>query len=158
MNQSVCELEQFVLGKLHLDFRPPPAREMRVTQVRCNFDYGVGTHKTDANRYRLTLRFDCHEAADDKTEVGNAVKAEISGFFRFPEGTEKKQMEALIRVNGVSILYGILRGIVANSTGVFPNGKFLLPTIMPQDIVKQVEAEKAAASKKNKPTKHTAKK
>jgi len=158
MNQSVCELEQFFVGKLHLDFRSPPAKDMQVTQVRCNFDYGVGTHKSDPHRYRLTFRFDCHEATEDKTEVGNAVKAEISGFFRFPKSTDKKRMDLLIRLNGVSILYGILRGIVANATGVFPNGKFLLPTLMPQDIVKQVETEKAAASKKGKPTKSAAKK
>jgi hypothetical protein len=65
-------------------------------------------------------------------------------------------MNTLVRVNGVSILYGILRGIIANATGMFPNGKFLLPTVMPQDIVKKIEAEKAAARQAKPDTKPAA--
>lgn len=147
MNRPVCQLEEFFLNKLHLDFQAPASGQELVTQLRFSFDYDVGTHKTDANRYRLTLEVTCHEATAAGKKTGNAVEVEITGFFSFPDGTDRKKMNLLVRVNGVSILYGILRGIVANNTGTFPHGKFLLPTVMPQDIVKQIEEEKAAQRK-----------
>ncbi len=55
-------------------------------------------------------------------------------------------MQSLVRFNGCTILYGILRGQLANITGSFPNRKLLLPTVMMEDVVKDIEREKAQGS------------
>lgn len=143
MTPTVCQLDEFFLTKLHLDFRPPEKGNAEVTQAGCTFDYAVATHHEEAHRYRLIFRVGCKEAAKDGTEVGNSVQAEIVGLFSFNPSDSKDKMDTLIRINGVSILYGILRGIVATTTGAFPGGKFLLPTVMPQEVVQMVEQAKA---------------
>lgn len=139
---TVCSLEEFSLTKLHLDFHQPEADEAVITQAKCGFDYAVATHSVEKNRYRLGFRVRCCEADEGGKHMGNAMEAEIVGFFRFDEDESKEKMDALIRLNGVSILYGILRGIVATVTGVFPTGKFLLPTVMPREIVEHAEKAK----------------
>ncbi|MEX2381721.1 MAG: hypothetical protein WD490_05010 [Opitutales bacterium] len=63
----------------------------------------------------------------------------IQGVFRFDEGLEEQKMQYLVRVNGGTILYGILRGMLATMTGAFPEGRINLPTIMMQDVVRRVE-------------------
>lgn len=67
------------------------------------------------------------------------VDFQILGFFAFPKDTVEDNMQYLIRVNGCTILYGILRGIVANVTGTFPEGPLPLPTVMMHDVVNSVE-------------------
>ena len=57
---------------------------------------------------------------------------------------DEEQMQALIRINGSAILYGILRGEIAVFTGSFPGGKFVLPAVYMQDVVKDVETKNRA--------------
>jgi preprotein translocase subunit SecB len=144
----VCQLEDYVLTRLHLDFIPPQEDEVQINQARSAFDYSVGVHQKEKHRYRLEFRVKCHEADSKGNKVGYELETEIVGFFSFNESDPKEKMEMLVRLNGVSILYGILRGIVATASGSFPAGKFLLPTVMPQDVVESVEKGKVAAKKK----------
>jgi hypothetical protein len=72
-------------------------------------------------------------------------------------------MQYLIRVNGGTILYGILRGEIAAFTGSFPGGKFNLPTVNMMEIVKDCEEKLkqkhfAETSKEKKPIKKPRKK
>jgi len=46
-------------------------------------------------------------------------------------------MQYLIRINGCTILYSLLRGQVAMLTGSFPHGKFNIPTVVMHDIIKK---------------------
>jgi preprotein translocase subunit SecB len=53
----------------------------------------------------------------------------VKGRFNFPAGISEKNRELLYPVNAVAILFGFIRGIVAQCTGMFANGSFLLPPI-----------------------------
>jgi hypothetical protein len=68
------------------------------------------------------------------------------GFFWFPPEVPDDRIPYLIRVNGCTILYGILRGVVASLTGMFPEGPLALPTIMMQEVVRDIEANRDDAS------------
>lgn len=107
------------------------------------FDYDVARHATEKTRFRLAFRV----GVKSKTPapVDYSLDCEIVGFFRFPEDTTEESMQRLIRFNGCTILYGILRGQLANITGSFPRQKLLLPTVMMEDVVNQIEREKAQA-------------
>lgn len=111
------------------------------------FDYDVAKHATEKNRFRLAFRF----GVKSKTPVPVAysLDCEIVGFFRFPEDATDEAMQRLIRLNGCTILYGILRGQLANITGSFPRQKLILPTVMMEDVVNDIEREKAQARKAN---------
>ena len=62
--------------------------------------------------------------------------------------SDKKDFYLL--VNGSLILYGILRGIVANSTGVFRIKKFMFPTVMMHEEVKRFIEKKDKLNKAKK--------
>src|SRR5579872_5700442 len=136
------QLEEFNVLRLNVAYSMPPQDAlMKLTQMRCNFDYDVAVHHTERHRYRLIFRTKIEEMSGE-IQVGKIVEAEMLGFFRMLPDSTVEQRETRIRVNGVSILYGLLRGIVATTTGCFPMGKMVLPSVMPQDIVNAVETDK----------------
>ncbi|MBU0676495.1 MAG: hypothetical protein KJ626_00125 [Verrucomicrobia bacterium] len=148
MAEPVCRLDEFFVTRLHLDWREP--KKDTKTELRYDFDYDVARHVQEPLRRRLALRVSARSTSTPP--VGIEFDTEIVGFFAFPEDMEKGTIEQLIRVNGCSILYGILRGQLAQATGSMPGGKFVLPTFMMHDVVAEIEAEKAD-KKKAKPAK-----
>lgn len=137
-------LEDVFLTKLHLDFVTPTGSAADTSQIRSSFNYKIGIHNEDKSKYRLTFNVKAQELDNKDTPIGVSLDAEIVGLFMFEPGKAKDEMDLLIRVNGTSVLYGILRGFVVSSSGAFPGGKLLLPTIMPQKIVSMVEKDRPA--------------
>ena len=148
MNSLKLQLEDFFLTRLNVVWHPPT--KPQEVDSEFGFGYVVGRHKTDARRFQLT--FNIHTEPKVKTPpVGYAIDCQIIGLFSFIEGVPENEMQQLIRVNGCTILYGILRGQIASVTGSFAGGKFNIPTVMMQEIVQEVEADKAAERAKKLP-------
>lgn len=145
MSKPVCQLDDFHFTRLAVQWHPGETREFKVSY---SFDYDIGQHKTEVNRYRLAFRVGAKSMTPEP--VGYDFDSEIVGFFRFPEGTDQKEMDFLIRMNGCSVLYGILRGQVANLTGVFPQRKLVLPTLMMKEIIQGIEKDKASKAQGSK--------
>ena len=145
----ILQLESFFLTRLHVDWNFPndggTTIEIRSTQNA--FDYEVGTHKEEPNRRLLRLKFHCQEYDAKENKVGHCIDCEMVGIFSFTEATPKGKEEAVVRINGINMLYGALRGILATLTGAFPGGRYSLPSIMPQEIVNDVETRRAATKK-----------
>ena len=146
MSEPVCQLDDFHFTRLAVQWHSP--KESGKFEVNYSFDYSIGQHNTEKNRYRLAFRVGAK--SDTPEPVGYHLNSEIVGFFRFPDGTEQNKMDFLIRFNGCTILYGILRGQVASLTGSFPQKKLVLPTFMMKEIVEGVEHQKAANAKAKK--------
>jgi preprotein translocase subunit SecB len=146
MTKPPCQLEDFHFTRLAIEWHEP--REAGQVDLALSFDYDVGQHSTEKNRYRLAFRFGAKSATPEP--IGYEIDAEIVGFFTFPEDTEQRKMDLLIRLNGGTILYGLLRGQIANLTAQFPQRKFVLSTFMMRDIIEGVEADKAAQRKAKK--------
>lgn len=144
MSEPVCQLDEFFLTRLRVDWVEPPKNTK--TQLRFGFDYTVGRHKDDPCRYRLQFRVTAR--SNEAQTVGLALDTEIVGFFTLPKDMDPDKREYQIRVNGCTLLYGILRGQLATVTGSFPGGKFILPTFMMQDVVADVEKRRAATPAK----------
>jgi hypothetical protein len=143
-----CQLEEFFVTRLHLDHREIKGPEKpKPQQLAYGFDYSVGQHKEEAHRYRMAFRVVAEEFAENEQPAGLKLESEIVGFLAINPELDKAKREEIVRLNGVSILYGILRGIVATMTGTFPNGKLTLPAALPADIVKHVEEQKRNTQK-----------
>lgn len=143
-----CQLEEFFITRLHLDHREVKgAEKTKPKQLGYGFDYTVGQHKNEAHRYRMAFRVVAEEFAENEQPAGLKLESEILGYLALNPKLGKAEREELVRMNGVSILYGILRGIVATMTGTFPNGRLTLPAALPADIVNQVEEQKRTAQK-----------
>jgi len=149
---KVLQLEEFFLTKLHVDFYPaesPAPGERAEAPAELAIDYEVQRHPLKDGVFALVLKV-VSRPKDEASPSGYGIDTEILGVFSFPGGVPEDDMQTLIRVNGATILYGILRGEIASCTGSFPAGKFTLPTVYMPDIVAQVEQEKALAARKRK--------
>lgn len=148
MSKPVCHLDEFFMTRVNVAWHEPS--QPGSVEIDYLFDYDVARHATEKHRFRLAFR----SAARSKTPtpVDYSLDCEIVGFFHFPEETTEEAMQRLIRFNGCAILYGILRGQLANITGSFPRQKLILPTVMMEDVVHEIEREKAQAREANPPT------
>ena len=146
---EILQLKDFVITRLHVDWHEPdkPTAESPEFTGSMGFDYEV-LRRTDTARF-FALRFQFKLTPEvKKTKTGYEIEAEIVGFFDFPGTMTEDKMQALVRINGATILYGILRGEIAAFTGSFPGGKFMLPAVYMQDIVKDIETRKRAVHRK----------
>lgn len=148
----ILQLEDYYLTQLHVDWGIPSTKEpIKVESTECSFDYEVGVHTKAPQRRMLKLKVKMQEQDEKGQKVGFRIETEMTGHFSFTEATPSGKEEYVLRVNGVSMLYGTLRGILGTITGSFPGRRFSLPSIMPNEIVKQVEEarEKRSAQKGN---------
>lgn len=140
---GILQLERFFLVKMNLEFITPeePVAKEKVVGTEHDFgvNYTVKRKADDSTRYLMSLMLDIHP----KT-FGWRVEAKLDGFFRCPEDLPEPKREGLVRVNGGTILYGILRGQLSAMTGSFPPGPIILPTVNMREIV--VAKEKSAGN------------
>lgn len=143
---SVCQLDQFHFTKLSAEWRQGDQEEIHIANLSSSFDYNVWRNPKDERQFlmRFWTQF-CEETADGE-RLGNQIEAEVYGRFTLDQSISTDKQDLLIRINGVSILLGIIRGQVASLTGVFPGNKLTIPSFMPQNIVELVEKTKRAQS------------
>jgi hypothetical protein len=141
-SNPVCELETFNINKLHVECLNSETDNQ--FSAMYSFDYNILCQPDNPRVKKMIAQYSLVPNPDDaKPRCPYAINVEIEGVFSFPEDMPEEKMGYLCRVNGLTILYGILRGELANVTGSFKGGKFILPTVMMQDVVKDVEARKA---------------
>jgi preprotein translocase subunit SecB len=78
----------------------------------------------------------------------------LTGFFCFVEGTDEEIINKMIGPSGLSILYGVARGVVAQVTGNSWHGKFILPSMNFIELMKgkaqAIETAKKISRRKRK--------
>lgn len=157
MSDPVCHLEEFFMTRVNVAWHDP--REATTVEVGNMFDYDVFRSGKRKNMFRLVFRFG--QSSLTPVPVGYELDCEIVGYFSFPEDTPEESMQMLIRYNGCTILYGILRGQIAGITGSFPHDKLVLPTVMMENVVREIETRKTREAKTSavakKPVKKAAK-
>lgn len=157
MSEPVCHLEEFFMTRVNCAWHDP--KESTTVEVGHTFDYDVHRSRERKNLFRLVFRFGLVSLTP--VPMGYELDSEIIGYFSFPEDTPEKNMQELIRYNGCTILYGILRGQIAGITGSFPHDKLVLPTVMMENVVREIETRKTREAKTSavakKPVKKAAK-
>ena len=144
---DILELENFFMTELHIEWHPSVNSSEANREL--SIDYKVFQHQENKQLKRLDLHVNIFET-QGKKKSGYSIQSIISGVFSFPESFPEKDVEYLIRVNGGTILYGILRGELASLTGSFPGGKFVLPTVYMHEVVEMVENEHLVKAQKKK--------
>lgn len=137
----MCELETFNINNLHVESLN--ADQDGNFSAMVSFDYNILCQKDNPRIKKMVMKFSITPNQEDETpRCPYAIDVEIEGIFSFPDDMPEEKVDLIVRVNGMTILYGILRGEIANVTGSFKSGKFILPTVMMQDVVKDIEARK----------------
>ena len=95
----------------------------------------------------MTLLVKGEDVVEKAENVGYKFETIIVGRYRIENAKSPDLESRLSRLNGVSLLYSTLRGMLSNVTGSFEFGKVTLPSINPQAIVEQVESAKLPKAK-----------
>jgi len=122
-----------------------PDPDMKNESVSFGVDYDYSCNTNDPYKIRMVMRLVMSpNSEDDASACPYEIFSEIEGYFKFSDDIEAEKMPFFSRVNSLTILYGILRGEIANITGSFKGQKYILPSIMMQDVVNDTEARKKA--------------
>jgi len=108
-------------------------------------------HKEVATKYLLSLEFFVRPKKDhEKAFFPYNIVIKGRAFFTFKDNCPKDQASHALRLNGASILYGLLRAQVAQITAQSVHGQFLLPTMNFVEMAQSQQACKPAKALKGK--------
>lgn len=79
--------------------------------------------------FMINMTIELNRSKETFAKAPYYIYLDISGFFSFVDGTDEETISKMIGLNGPVILYGVARGIVAQTTANFRHGKFVLPTV-----------------------------
>jgi preprotein translocase subunit SecB len=121
---SPLQLKSHRFIELHLEGIPKgiPDGDVEVTTT-----LGVGRHKTEPREWRVDLKVAFEPAVGQNGPYKGTV--EVVGFFEILDGWPEKDCEALVTINGASLLYGAIREMVLMMSSRSSHGEFLLQTL-----------------------------
>jgi preprotein translocase subunit SecB len=73
--------------------------------------------------------------SEDVQHTFEKIMLEIYGYFSFPDATPEDEITNYVPLLCLTNLYGVARGIIAQSTGPFPEGSFFLPVVNMLEVV-----------------------
>ncbi len=139
-----CELLAFAVTKLHVDYiqakksedSTPNQFESRGEQTQINFGMNLGRHITNERQFQMTLSVKASEQTKEAIPLGFRVEASVIGVLMVSAEVPLDEVLRAAQMNGVSLLYGTLRGIVLTTTSCFPpSGGMMLKAMSPADIL-----------------------
>lgn len=143
MRSSLLQLEDYGLTDIAIKWEPSH-QDASETTASIAVNYQVARQREAPRRYKLTLHFR-HSvgSADGKNQL--SIQTSLVGFFLFPEEMRVTEREKAIRVNGLTILYGALRGLLLPITAAFPPGfRYVLPAVDMLQVIKAEEQQRRA--------------
>lgn len=142
------QLDDFFLTRLNVEWRNPPIDgDYKVNSLKVQVSYDLAHHAELPHAYQMTLSVAGEDVMEKAANAGYKFDAVITGRYHI-ENAKTPELEARLAViNGISLLYSTLRGLVGSVSGSFEFGKLVLPSINPLSIVEQAEKAKLTGAK-----------
>lgn len=102
-----------------------------------DIDFDIKRSGENPLDFMITQVIDINRRDEDFERGDYRIHLKLSGFFSFSEGVSEEMIGGMIAHNGLSILYGVARGTVADATATSWHGKFVLPAVNFIELVKQ---------------------
>ncbi|HET6464897.1 MAG TPA: hypothetical protein VFH55_04720 [Nitrospiria bacterium] len=97
---------------------------------KLNLHFKVENHKVQKDRYRIRMRIIHNEGPLTNLPFNRfQLMIVLTGYFLFDKGLDEATKNKMIYNNGMSVLYGIARGIIAQLTGGLGVQRAILPTL-----------------------------
>ena len=138
--KKLLQLDDFSITKLHVDWCVA-GKESAGVDENPYFEYKVLRNPKNKREFAMFFSAKLYTEKDPE-KSGYIIESAIFGIFSFAQEATEREMQVLIRINGATILYGILRGQIAAVTGSFPGKKFVLPAVYMQEIIPKIDARK----------------
>jgi len=128
------------------------ARPSHTGDVSCAVS--ITPHRSDATKYRLMLDVQVKPTAKKERDFFPYYVA-IKGraFLSFQAEVAHEDAEHILRLNGASILFGLLRAQVAQITAQGEHGQFLLPPMNFVELEKRLASPRSKSRKASPPRK-----
>ena len=127
---SLLRLNAVRLDRLVLRSRsdaPAAGAEQTYSFILSHRDVSVGTSGAEhAMQLRVWLRPDMPSESPPAIDEMDVL---LTGYFTFAERASKENRARIYPLTAVAMLFGVARGIVAQTTGLFPTGTFMLPPL-----------------------------
>lgn len=120
-----------------------------------DLDFDISRNSDNPLDFMISLMVDINPREEDFQKCDYRIHLKLTGFFSFADGTKEETISSMIAPNGLSMLYGVARGVVADATAISWHGKFVLPSMNLVEIIKQ---KSEAVAKAEKPARKTKKK
>ena len=140
--QVPLQLENYFVESLTFQAKPGFDRSKPHSE-QLDVKFSPLAHKEDPNR--MMVRLDVAVAQRGSVNPPCELSLTLVGFFVLPDGLDEGMKSAMITLNAPSILYGVARQIVAETTGNGPWGKVFLPTFNFIDMTQKPLPSKASA-------------
>jgi preprotein translocase subunit SecB len=142
-------MPQFLLERYILDaiaVAPNDAYDKKASGQSLHIETSIGSAQHNTDPCRFMLRLEVKVGPDENKRLpppAYTVMIRGRAFFAFKEIPTKDEADRFLQLNGASILYGLLRGHVAQITAQGPHGQFLLPTLNFLELQKQAAVKRA---------------
>lgn len=107
--------------------------------------YSVEPHPEGAPEFAAFLSIRLGTEQLEKANLPYTVAIRIAGVFQAARELKPLELESELVINALTILYGVARGHVAQSTGVGMYGKLVLPAVSFADLVEETRPRTATA-------------
>jgi len=110
-------------------------------------DFDIKRSPENPLNFMISLVVDVNPRDEDLERSNYRIHLKLSGFFSFDKGVNEEMINGMIYHNGLSMLYGVARGTVADATATSWHGKLVLPGVNFIELIKQ-KAEAAQKGQK----------
>lgn len=146
MKPSPLHLTDYFLTELHFSANSKFDANQEVVLNFDDFQVGVQTSAKAENKreWQVIVRLQHQPAAE--ANVPYRITAEMIGLFVVVNSFPEERIEWLVTTNGASILYGMLREVIRETTARGPYAAILIPSASFYDPDKSVPAAQTPKS------------
>ncbi len=101
-----------------------------------SFDFSVVEHEGSTNRFLVLFETSLTWPQKSRSNLAEIV-IELLGDFSLPDHFKDEEINKYVPTLCITNLYSTARGLIAQSTGMFPGGSFYLPLIDMHDVVRE---------------------
>jgi preprotein translocase subunit SecB len=133
--QALLNIDNYFVEDISIRTNPG-YKKAKAEQGALEISFDIKRKGTEP-RFMVLMQVDVNKSKKSFSGAAYQISLKIIGFFSFVEGTAEETMNKMIGLNGLTILYGVSRGIVAQATANCPHGKFILPSVNFVELLKK---------------------
>jgi preprotein translocase subunit SecB len=151
--QALLNIKEYFVDEISVRTNHDFAKKDVSTSV-VNVDFEIKRSNANPLEFMIPMTIEVNNQETSFSVAEYLVVLKLTGFFCFVEGTDEEIINKMIGPSGLSILYGVARGVVAQVTGNSWHGKFILPSMNFIELMKgkaqAIETAKKISRRKRK--------
>lgn len=145
--QALLNINDYVVEEMmvkgNADYQKPAKEQEGQIDIAFN-----ARRKGKEPLFMITMMIELNKSKKAFANNAYYVYLKINGFFAFTKEADEVTMQKMISLNGLVMLYGIARGVVAQATANGAHGKFVLPAVNFVELIKNSSTTKSPPKRK----------